>query len=277
MLVRDRARNLALSAVACATLLGCPVILGVDGTFDLRDGGGPPNTDADADVSSGPYCASLGARDAQPAFCDDFDGVPLAAKWNEVKVLDGGGVTVDTAFFRSSPHSLRSWLNGHRTGSGCDYANVATSLVGPAHATHLGYALRFGDDSAVSGPDSSHVSSQSIGTGGDLCSVLVDVSTAALVVEEQVQTAQPPSRRNLPHAASRALVQRQWSRLEIDVDYVSKRLVLTVDGQVVVDDAVNLDCPHVGRPATALVGLYCAPSTSETISVRYDDVVFDAR
>jgi hypothetical protein len=268
VLVRDRARTLALSAVACATLLGCPVVLGVDGTFELRDGG------AGAEGSTGPYCASLTPA---PRFCDDFDSIPLAAKWSDVKVFDGGGVALDTAFARSSPRSLRSWIDGNRMGSDCTYATVATSLVGPARATHLGYAVRFGDESAVSGRDASHISSQSLGTGGDLCSVLVNVSASALVVEEQVQTAQPPSSRNQPHTATRSVTARQWARLEVDVDYVAKRLVLTLDGQIVVDDAVALDCPHQGRPASALVGLYCAPNVPAAISVRYDDVVFDAR
>lgn len=129
VLVRDRARTVALSTVACATLLGCPVVLGVDGTFELRDG------DAGPDASTAPYCASLHPA---PKFCDDFDGVALAGKWNDIKVLQGGGVAVDTALARSSPRSLRSWVDGNRVGSGCDYATVATTLAGTARATHLG-------------------------------------------------------------------------------------------------------------------------------------------
>jgi hypothetical protein len=268
VLLRAHALTLALSAVACATLVGCPYLLGVDGKFEVGDGGTEP------DASPGPFCASL---DAAPRFCDDFDGVPLAAKWNDVKMLAGGGVAVDTAFARSSPRSLRSWLDGNRTGADCDYATVATSLAGSAHATHLGYAVRFGDDSAVSGHDASHISAQSLGTGGDLCGVFVDVSASALIVEEQVQVTQPRSMRNHPHAATRAIPPRQWARIEVDVDYVARRVVLTLDGEIVVDDAVALDCPHVGRLASALVGLYCVPNIPEAISLRYDDVVFDAR
>lgn len=270
MLVRRRAPLLALSVVACATLLGCPLVLGVDGTFELRDG------DAGSDAPTAlPFCASLHPA---PRFCDDFDGIPLAAKWDEVKVLDAGGVAVDTAIARSSPRALRSWINGGRVGSGCDYATVATTLTGPAQATHLGYAVRFGDDSPRPDRDNAaHISSQMVGTGGDLCSVIVDLSASQLSVEEQVLINQPPSSRNGAHIATRSIPPRQWARIEIDVDYVAKRLVLTLDGQRVIDDVLALTCPYVGRPASALVGLYCAPNAADATSVRYDDVVFDAR
>ncbi|MFO0671377.1 MAG: hypothetical protein U0235_17390 [Polyangiaceae bacterium] len=222
---------------------------------------------ADVDAAPQPFGASLGRT---PILCDDFDdSVTLRARWE--RPTGGGAVSLDPTFGRSPPRSVLATLNV--PAGNCTFAALADRYPVSTRHARLGFALRVEASDLPDPPQNVPVAALSIGSiGGE------DACQAVIVADQRgyfflVQTSNASVFGNEVDGDGGAPFKPgEWTRLELDEDFVANKVGFFVDGQLRV--SLPYTCTHAPGAVSFTAGYSCAHD-SPMRELHLDDLTLD--
>jgi hypothetical protein len=283
-----RHRGAAWAGGIAIALVGCTLLEPLDGFSQPRDaidgalesspsegapadGGAPRDGGADAvpEADAGPFCARVDA-----SFCEDFDDPVRLTRWTLSNVR-GAAHGVDEAAWTSPPSSLFALTNALDAG---ETAESYRRIDFPDRMTSLTYAfdLRIdqrGDQGfliAAAGLDDkantgfTYSTSFILGAGQD-------------TVEEASEGT--PSSYDDHILGSRVPV-GSWSHVSVSVqrqDTGSYALVVTLDGKVVLTEALVLWKNFTSGKPYLVIGAGYVPGPTQPWAIRMDGVTMDMR
>jgi len=246
---------------------GCSLLLGISADdYAVAKLDGAVANDRDGSREGGPEAAapSLLCHDGAPhLLCEDFDtDTSLETRgWPTPLTTGGGKVVIDSADYRSFPHSV-AMSN--------DVANARASIdrsfngVDPAGDLHFSFAVRVQNAKAVI------IAIIDIG----LYSLRFGItSEGAYNVDEWDNTG---GQAEIAHAIA-ATTSDAWVNVEMIVHFVQDRqqgssVAISMDGRSVLNPVAIKPTVDTGTPRIEL-GILDRPGTSNQL--RFDNVVFD--
>lgn len=269
-------RGLSIAVLVATALAGCSLFTdlseydqatgldGGDASEGSTDGNavttdGPATSDTGSDAGSGSTCSDGG-------FCDDFDELPLGARWSRVVVQNGGALSLDDAGL-SPPFALRP-----RT-------TVAANLaIQSAYLEHVVDAI----PKSLSCSFALRIHSSPLGDGLGPLDVLQLSATAPGIKEYYLRLGQLPDgtislREDLfpsdggscgcprTSVSGTKLTEGGWTQLSLYTDFTTARVSF--------DGVVRISAPFVGfTPSTLSVLLGAQVYGKADADVSYDDV-----
>jgi hypothetical protein len=233
-------------------------------TSDSSSGG-----DAASAVDAGPFCARVDA-----AFCEDFDDPARATRWtlsNVRKAAHG----IDEAASTSPPSSLFA------TTSALDAGETAESyrrIDFPDRVKSLTYAfdLRI-DTRGTQGFLIAEAGLDDTANTGRTYAASVVLGDTTDTVEESSQGA---TNTYDDHVLASRVPTGKWTRVSVSIqrqDTGSYALVVTIDGQAVVTEALTLWKNLTGGKPFVTVGAGYVPGPSQPWSIRMDSLTLDLK
>lgn len=234
-------RALALLFIGSALFTGCMFFRSLseldegrpDAATSAEDGGAEssaPDASTDAaavDAAPQPFCASLGRT---PILCDDFDdSVTLRARWE--RPTGGGAVSLDPTFGRSPPRSVLATLNV--PAGSCVYAALADRYPVSTRHARLGFALRVEASDLPDPPQNVPIAALSIGniTGEDACQAVIIADQRGYFFLVQTSNGNVFGS-EVDGDGGAPFKPGEWTRLEIDEDFVANKVGFFADGQL---------------------------------------------
>lgn len=220
------------------------------------------------------FCSS---RSPAPKFCADFDEPDADVdftRWSLRDDGDAGYVVLDTQHVASAPRAMRAVVQPQA--GGCVFVIVAKNLDtdgGPQKA-RLGISARF-PTGGYAGPFA-QLGLERSGTGAGLCQVVLAGDGTRFDVLEQGQNGAGMNAYSYTHNTAAAIPRDAYVRLEVEYDLTGRRIVLKVDGGVVLDAGFQMACPY--GPMTRVdvaAGFWCINAPASTQQLWFDDVTVD--
>lgn len=218
------------------------------------------------------FCRS---RSPAPKFCADFDEPDADVdfeRWGGRYDGDAGYVVLDTQHVASAPRSMNVVIQPQS--GGCIFAIGYKGLDtdgGPQRAK-LAFSGRWPSGGYL-GPFA-QLGLEGFGSDGGLCQAVLSGFGGSFDVLEQGQRA--ASAYSHTHNSPAVVPRDTFVRLEIDYDLTARRMVLRVDGGVVLDEGFTVPCPY--GPMTRIgfaLGFWCINSPSAAQRLWFDDVTLD--
>lgn len=234
-------------------------------TDSSADAGG----DAASAVDAGPFCARVDA-----SFCEDFDDPVRATRWtlSNVRKASHG---IDDSASTSPPSSLFAMTNALDAG---ETAESYRRIDFPDRATSLTYAfdLRI-DQRATQGFLIAEAGLDDKAKTGFTYATSFILGDTMDTVEE---SAQGTANTYDDHVLGSRVPTGKWTRVSVSVqrqDTGSYALVVTIDGQPVLTEALTLWKNLTGGKPYITVGAGYVPGPTQPWSIRMDSLTLDVQ
>lgn len=241
---------------------------------DARDALAAGDGGADAPADGGPFCASHGGA----TFCADFDQGDAQAGWTTSGSGGAGGsLSLDTTAYVSAPASLVAIASAGQSsgfGLGVRLEKKMTMPVAPRSA-HLSYDLRLdGADSTKSpqlvtigfGPDANRRYFVTLATNG-----------SNAFIQEDVPPLDGGQTRFPQRPLSRPIVLGSWTHVDMTVDFDSRTIVMTLDGNQGFSAAMDPEGMSGPSIEFDIGAIYYSSGSVASASAHYDNVLLDLK
>lgn len=259
--------------VKCRDDLDCPAPSRCVSSFCAESAGAGGGSAGGGSAGGSGFCESL----SPPAkFCADFDEPDADVdfvRWSGRSNEDGGSVLLDTQQFASPPRSMRAVIQPQP--GGCEFiiANKHLDTDGGPQKAKLSFTGRW-PSGGYTGPFA-QLGFERFGSGAGLCQAVLSGSGGTFDVLEQGQSTAANAYSHT-HGSLVPIPRDVFVRLELEYDLTARRMVLKVDGGVVLDAGFQMSCPY--GPMTRIgfaAGFWCINSPSSTQQLWFDDVTLD--
>lgn len=231
-----------------------------DPTFDAG-----PVTDAAVDASdagASSHCQRL----ASPVrFCEDFDGAEVGARWDVLTQVAGSQAGLDTKA-RSEPHAFAVLTRAMTVPGDVGHAHLRKTVKGVATKIRFAFSGRFPDVAPADGAIA--IANYEVSLQQSFTLFLRDGTPNGTLPSliEYVGGGE-----GIRHALSVRPPADVWTRVVIETDVTTSRVVVRFDDVIALDTAIT---PAASLDPTIRVGVY-AFGPAAPFAAHYDDVELD--
>lgn len=248
---------------------------GASAETDARADVSAPDADAGGDGGAPRYCASL---DPAPAFCEDFDTLPLSEAWRP-RATDGGILQMDETIASSPPRSLRVTMFPPEAGETCRSAVYDRKLkLSFASRARVEFDAHLGDGAGAGYPYAGIAMHRAIvgaedGAGACNYFFLTHPADAQLAIQP------PEPAPAVTFELSKDIADATWTRLAIEIERSDDAgggatVSAWLDGARVLDPVAVPESCRVERVLSVTPGLFCVSSSVPApVDTRVDNVV----